>query len=105
MPTLEPPGSTSGTGTGLLDRIEEEQITDTPWQAVLWNDPVNGMVYVTVTLQKILKVGKERAEHLMLLAHTDGKTAVADGTRDHCEKIVNQLMNASLWATLEKSGS
>lgn len=103
MPVLDDPGR--GGGTALADRVEEFTTTDLPWQVLLWNDPINLTDYVTATLTRVLKVDKETAERFMLLAHTNGKTAVKDGDLDTCQDIATQLMAASLWATLQKAGA
>lgn len=92
-------------GTQLLERAQENTSADTPWQVLLHNDPVNLTDYVTKVLMTVLPCDKDTAERFMLLAHTEGRTAVASGGREQCEAIANKLMAHTLWATLEKSGS
>lgn len=92
-------------GTSLLDRTEEATKNDTPWQVLLHNDPVNLVTYVTATLVAVLDVSVEKAEQLMLTAHTEGKAAVFAGTFPEAENIMTRLQAHTLWATLEKSGS
>lgn len=101
MPHLNDP-TTQG-GTDVLERVDEAVGVDHPWQVQLWNDPVNTTDYVTLTLVRVLEVSEPDAERLMLLAHSEGKTAVAHGTKDKMLVIAGALQSASLWATLEKA--
>lgn len=98
------PTAPSG-GTDLLEHTQETHATDTPWQVLLWNDPVNTTTYVTLTLQRLLEVTAETAEQLMLTAHVEGKTAVKSGTQGECKKVTLALMSAGLWATMQKADS
>lgn len=104
MPHTSDPAAPSG-GTDLLERVEERTAADLPWQVLLWNDPVNTTQYVTLTLMRVLEIGQDAAERLMLLAHTEGKASVKSGTRAECEKVAGALQSASLWATMEKVSS
>lgn len=103
MSDLNEPDSRGG--TDVLERTDEAQKTDLPWQVMLWNDPVNTTEYVTLTLVRVLEVDKVTAERFMVAAHTDGKTAVRSGAKDECERIATALMAASLWATVSKAGA
>lgn len=98
MPTTGDPGGSTAT----LPDVDEATGHDHPWQVILWNDPVNTTDYVTMTLVRVLKVGAAEAERLMLLAHTEGRAAVANGTQAHCKDVTCALMAAQLWATMEK---
>lgn len=84
-------------GTSTL--IEEDLSTETPWVAVLYNDPVNRTSYVAHTLQEVLEIPAEEAERLMLLAHSEGKAAVKNGTFEEVDVIVKKLGAATLWAS------
>jgi ATP-dependent Clp protease adaptor protein ClpS len=99
MTSAAPQGS-----TGLLERTDEATASDTPWQVLLHNDPVNLPGYVTGVLVKVLEVSKDKAETLMLTAHTTGKAAVSDGTLAECEGLAAALMAHTLWASIEKAG-
>ena len=94
----EPTGSTA-----LLEHAQTDTLADAPWSCLLHNDEVNLAEYVTGVLMKVLKCGKDEAERHMLLAHTNGRTAVTSGSLADCEKVANQLMAHTLWATLEKA--
>jgi ATP-dependent Clp protease adaptor protein ClpS len=73
---------------------------DKAWVAIVWNDPVNLMTYVTHVLQKLFGYSRHEAEKLMLQVHNEGKAVVSHGTREEMERDVAKLHAAGLWATL-----
>ncbi len=75
---------------------------DPPWVAIVWNDPVNLMSYVTYVFQKLLGHPRLRAEKLMLDVHLKGRATVAVGTREAMEADVAKLQGAGLWATMAR---
>ena len=76
--------------------------TDTPWQTVVWNDPVNLMSYVTWVLQKIFGYDRSKATALMLDVHHKGRATVSSGSREKVEGDVAKLHAAGLWATMQR---
>jgi ATP-dependent Clp protease adaptor protein ClpS len=90
-----------------LDEPEVEDLTflDQPWVTVVWNDPVNLMSYVTFVFQNYFGYSKKKAEKLMLEVHNDGKSVVANGSREEMERDVQAMHEYGLWATLEKAPS
>ena len=85
-----------------LPDLDESTVTDTPWIVVVWNDPVNLMVYVVWVFQKLFGYPKAKAERLMMDVHTKGKAAVAHGPKETCEGYVAALHGYGLWATYQK---
>jgi ATP-dependent Clp protease adaptor protein ClpS len=87
-----------------VDRPQSDQETtpDTPWIAIVWNDPVNLMTYVTYVFQQVFGYPKRKAERLMLDVHHKGKAVVAAGTREEMERDVEILHGYGLWATLSQ---
>ena len=75
---------------------------DHPWKVIVWDDPINLMTYVTYVLQKLFGYPKEKAERLMLEVHNNGRSVVADGTREKAELDVFRLHEHGLWATMEQ---
>ncbi|MDX6301579.1 MAG: ATP-dependent Clp protease adaptor protein ClpS [Nocardioidaceae bacterium] len=75
---------------------------DRPWVAVVWNDPINLMSYVTWVFQKLFGYDREKAKRLMLDVHHKGRAAVAFGSREQIEHDVQRLHGAGLWATLQQ---
>ncbi|MCF7553318.1 MULTISPECIES: ATP-dependent Clp protease adapter ClpS [Pseudonocardia] len=83
--------------------LDEDVAGDTPWQAVVWNDPVNLMSYVTYVLQKVFGYPEPKATALMLDVHHKGKAAVSAGDKDKIETDVAKLHAAGLWATMQRT--
>jgi ATP-dependent Clp protease adaptor protein ClpS len=82
--------------------VVEEAESDSPWQAVVWNDPVNLMSYVTYVLQKIFGYPEPKATALMLDVHHKGKAIVSSGARERMEYDASRLHEYGLWATVSK---
>jgi ATP-dependent Clp protease adaptor protein ClpS len=88
----------------VIDPSRQDDATgDVPWQAVVWNDPVNLMSYVTYVLQKLFGYPEPKATALMLDVHHKGKAAVSSGDKDKIEGDVAKLHAAGLWATMQKA--
>ena len=87
-----------------LEQPETDDLTllDKPWVTVVWNDPVNLMSYVTYVFQNYFGYPRKKAEKLMLEVHHDGKSAVANGSREEMERDVQAMHEYGLWATMEK---
>jgi ATP-dependent Clp protease adaptor protein ClpS len=82
--------------------VVEDSVADTPRQAIVWNDPVNLMSYVTYVLQKLFGYPEPKATALMLDVHNKGKAAVSSGDKEKIEGDVAKLHAAGLWATMQK---
>ena len=90
--------------TTQVDPAQDEDVTGaTPWQAVVWNDPVNLMSYVTYVLQKIFGYPEPKATALMLDVHHKGKAAVSAGDKDKIEADVAHPHAPGLWATMQRT--
>ncbi|MEM9400302.1 MAG: ATP-dependent Clp protease adapter ClpS [Verrucomicrobiota bacterium] len=72
------------------------------WRVIVWNDPVNLMSYVVYVFQCILGFSHEKARKHMLEVHHDGKSCVAQETREKAEHYLHQLLAKGLKTTLEK---
>ncbi len=87
----------------VLDPITDEDTDlDRPWQVIVWDDPVNLMSYVAWVFRKLFGYSKEKADHLMLQVHNDGKAIVTSGPRDKVELDVFRLHEHGLWATMQQ---
>jgi ATP-dependent Clp protease adaptor protein ClpS len=100
-------GDTDGVSAPTIERsrtpeIDETEDPDRPWVAIVWNDPVNLMSYVTWVFQKLFGYSKEKATALMLDVHHKGRAAVSNGSREQMEHDVARLHAAGLWATLQQ---
>jgi ATP-dependent Clp protease adaptor protein ClpS len=81
---------------------EEAADPDRPWVAIVWNDPINLMTYVTWVFQKLFGYDREKANQLLLDVHHKGRAAVSSGSREQMEHDVSRLHGAGLWATLQQ---
>ena len=92
------------TAPAELDRpeVDEDVREDRPWVAIVWNDPVNLMSYVTHVLMELFGYPREKAEAMMLDVHHKGRAAVSSGTREQIEHDVARLHAKGLWATLQQ---
>lgn len=75
---------------------------DVPWVAIVWNDPINLMSYVTYVFQKLFGYPRPKAHKLMLQVHNEGRAAVSHGPREKIELDVFRLHAHGLWATMQK---
>jgi len=71
------------------------------WQAIVWDDPVNLMGYVTAGLQRHFGYSRARAHELMMRVHTTGRAVVNSGPRERIEADVVALHTYGLRATME----
>ena len=87
-----------------LERPGAEEVSDLdrPWIAIVWNDPINLMSYVTYVFQSVFGYPKDKAEKLMLDVHHKGRAVVSTGTREEMERDVEILHSYGLWATVKR---
>ncbi|HEX5265565.1 MAG TPA: ATP-dependent Clp protease adapter ClpS [Acidimicrobiales bacterium] len=98
------PTPTAPSPTRVDQPISREDVRpDRPWLVIVWNDPINLMSYVTYVFQKLFGYSHDKATHLMLQVHHDGKAVVSSGTRERAEMDVFRLHKHGLWATMEQS--
>ncbi len=102
--SLETGGSAAAPGGATVAEPETtvDENLDRPWVAVVWDDPVNLMPYVTYVFQKLFGYTREHAHDLMMQVHTEGKAVVSSGSRDKMEADVPRLHTAGLWATMQR---
>lgn len=85
-----------------LPAVDDDAAVDRPWVAIVWNDPVNLMSYVTFVLVELFGYSKPKATRLMLDVHRKGRAVVSTGTREQMELDVARLHAKGLWATLQQ---
>ena len=81
----------------------EDTALDSPWNVVVYDDPVNLMDYVTRVFQRVLGCDAARARHLMLEVHEQGRSVVWTGQREKAELFTQQLQAHQLKTRLEKA--
>ncbi len=85
--------------------VDELISPDIPWELIVWNDPVNLMSYVSFVFQSYFGYSEAKAAKLMLQVHTEGKSAVAHGTKEKMEAHAVAMHGFGLWATVAKGGN
>lgn len=83
--------------------LNEAVTPDTPWQTVVWNDPVNLMSYVVRVLREYFGYPREVATRLMLAVHNEGHAVVAEGAREQMELHAQAMHDYGLWATIRRA--
>jgi len=90
----------------IKSKIEEEIdaicSSDGPWVAVVWDDVVSVVDYVSYVFMELFGYSRERATELMMKVHNEGKAVVSEGTREEMEHDVARLHEFGLWATLQR---
>ena len=86
----------------VIPDTDENVDVDRPWQGIVWNDPVNTMSYVVYVFRKLFGYDEEKATHLMLQVHFEGRASVSDGPREKAEVDCYRLHGHGLWATIEQ---
>lgn len=77
--------------------------TSTPWLVVVFDDPVNGMDYVTTVFMRVFQHSKATAEKHMLEVHHKGRSVLWSGKRELAEHYVQQLQSYQLHAATEQA--
>jgi ATP-dependent Clp protease adaptor protein ClpS len=80
-----------------------EATLSTPWDVVVYNDPVNLMSFVTYAFRKVFGYTEEHAHRLMLEIHKKGKSIVWSGEKEKAEFYVQQLQGLQLLAALKRA--
>jgi ATP-dependent Clp protease adaptor protein ClpS len=102
MSSTEAPPVVPAGGTAVEERPLEEALTQTPWNTIVWDDPVNLMSYVTHVFATYFGYPKPKAHKLMWQVHTEGKAVVSTGSREEMERDVTAMHEYGLWATLDR---
>jgi ATP-dependent Clp protease adaptor protein ClpS len=84
---------------------EDKQATElaTPWNVIVYNDPVNLMNYVTMVIQRIFGYPENKARMMMLDVHQRGLCVVWTGEKEKAEHYVRELQSFQLLAAMKKS--
>ncbi|WP_243694845.1 ATP-dependent Clp protease adapter ClpS [Labedella populi] len=93
----------SDTDTSRSAELHEEGAHASPWVAIVWNDPVNLMSYVSFVFRSYFGYSRPEAERLMLRVHNDGRAVVATGNREEMERHVEAMHGYGLWASIAKA--
>lgn len=87
----------------VITETETETDVDTPWNVLVFDDPVNLMSFVTLVFKRIFGYSQEQSEKLMLEVHNTGRSVVWTGAKERAEFYVQQLQSYQLNASMQKS--
>ena len=88
-------------GTDLLDRTD---ITiDTPWEVILWDDPVSLISLVIRVSKKVFNYDTAKAERLTMQVHNEGRSVVWSGDKETASAYCVALHSYALGATIQRS--
>jgi len=90
-------------GTIQFEETDVSESLDSPWNVIVFNDPINLMNYVTMVFQRVFGYSQERARRHMLEVHQHGRSLLWSGAREQAELYVHQLHGYQLLAKLEKA--
>lgn len=102
--TLEETDVLTGSDTDLENELGIVFSTENPYSVIVFDDPVNTMVYVEYVFRSHFKHSKEKAHKLMMTVHTEGKAAVWSGDKEKAEQHVTTMHQYGLQATFEQVG-
>ncbi len=88
---------------GVKEDTETDESLDTPWNIIVHNDPINLMSYVSLVFMRVFGMSRKKAEVHMKEVHQKGKSLVWSGAKEQAELYVQQLHQALLLATMERS--
>lgn len=92
-----------GIGIGTEQEVDIEALfsLESPYKLILWNDDVNSFDVIIIALETYLEVDEAKATTLAIEAHTNGKTAIAGGSREEMEELAVKFGSASINVTVE----
>ncbi|MCA3149345.1 MAG: ATP-dependent Clp protease adapter ClpS [Burkholderiales bacterium] len=79
---------------GVLLEKQEQRVKPPPmYQVVLLNDDYTPMEFVVSVLQKFFSMGREKATHVMLAVHREGRGVCGVYPRDVAQTKVEQVVD------------
>ena len=78
----------------ITETVTETQLAS-PWNVIVHNDPVTLMSYVTMVFQRVFGYDYQKAHHLMMEVHNDGRSVVWTGAREQAEIYLHKLHAAA----------
>jgi ATP-dependent Clp protease adaptor protein ClpS len=99
---MAPDTPPSDPSTGSSTSTQNSTATLRPWSVVVWDDPVTPMTVVVVIFRKIFGYPTEKATHLMMTVHHEGRAIVWSGDRPRAEGYCVRLHSHGLHASIEQ---
>lgn len=101
--------SDNNNGTEIKTEALEDILKETgisfqrDYNLILWNDNVNDMINVVVSLYEVCKLSNEGSQRVMMEAHTKGKALAKSGELDELLDMKNGLRARGLSTTVEQT--
>ncbi|NNE93190.1 MAG: ATP-dependent Clp protease adapter ClpS [Verrucomicrobiales bacterium] len=86
-----------------ITETETDTDLDTPWNVIVFNDPVNLMSFVTMVFRRVFGYSDEKAGKHMLEVHQLGQSVLWTGAREKAEMYVQQLQSYQLLTSMQKA--
>lgn len=90
--------------TVINKKVNKERITNhsPKYNVILFNDDVNDMNHVMMSLITIVGISEQSAYSIMMQAHSAGKALVITCELEHAEHYKAQLINKGLRVSIEQ---
>ena len=85
------PSGNDGLGTAVIAKTKPQVKRPPLYRVLLLNDDYTPMEFVILVLQKFFKMGREKATHVMLKVHREGKGICGLFPRDIAATKVEQV--------------
>ena len=89
--------------TTTITKSKTDTSTQSPWNVIVHDDPVNLMGYVTIVLVKVFGYDEAHANKLMLEVHNAGQSVVWSGELEKAEFYAQQLQIHQLKTSIESA--
>lgn len=86
----------------IMDELGISMKGEETYKLILWNDDVNDMMYIIMSLSDICKLSNEECVKIMMEAHEKGKAVAKTGTYDEMVSMKDGLNQRLINATVEK---
>jgi ATP-dependent Clp protease adaptor protein ClpS len=89
--------------TTILTDSKTDTSTQSPWNVIVHDDPVNLMGYVTFVLMEVFGYSEARATKMMLEVHEQRQSVVWSGELEKAEFYAQQLQLHQLKTSVENA--
>ena len=88
--------------TEMLDELGIKNSMDDIYNLILWNDNVNDMVHVVISLYEICNLSNEDCIRITTDAHNKGKSLIKKGSFENLTILKRKLNDRNLTVTIER---
>ncbi len=88
--------STTNPETETDSEVLTEEVVESPWRLILYNDDIHTFDEVINQLIKAIKCSVSEAESIAWTVHNEGKATVFEGTFEECMRVNSILLEIQL---------